>query len=54
MQTTRKNTGVNYESGGSFHTVIGKTTYEVAIFFNKDSKVSLEEKLKRLIRQDRS
>ncbi|MCD8084816.1 MAG: transposon-encoded TnpW family protein [Clostridiales bacterium] len=30
----------------------GKTTYEVSLFFNKNSKVTLEEKLKRLIRQD--
>ncbi|MCD8230525.1 MAG: transposon-encoded TnpW family protein [Clostridiales bacterium] len=41
-----------YESGGNFKTVIGKTTYEVSVFFNKDSKVSLEDKIKRLIRQD--
>ncbi|MCD8232700.1 MAG: transposon-encoded TnpW family protein [Clostridiales bacterium] len=41
-----------YEPGGNFKTVIGKTTYEVSVFFNKASKVSLEDKIKRLIRQD--
>ncbi len=41
-----------YVSGGSFQTTIGRTTYTVNVYFNKDSRVTLDEKIKRLIRQD--
>lgn len=52
MQTTEPKENEKYMSGGGFHVVKGKTTYEVSLFFNKNSKVTLEEKLKQLIRQD--
>jgi len=53
MQTQpEKEANDKYEPGGSFKTVIGKTTYEVSVFFNQESKTSLEDKIKRLIRQD--
>ncbi len=41
-----------YASGGSFETTIGKTTYLVNVFFNKENKATLDDRIKKMIRQD--
>lgn len=38
------------EPDGKFTEKIGRTTFEVAVFFNKHSKMTAEDRLKRLIR----
>ncbi len=42
----------NYVDGGSFKTRIGNTTYLVGVFFNNAKKVTIEDKMKNLIRQE--
>lgn len=37
---------------GSFNMRVGKTTYVVGVHFNKESKDTLEDKVKRLMRDD--
>ncbi len=41
-----------YISGGSFEMKIGKTTYKVNIFLNMEKNITIEEKLKKMIRED--
>lgn len=43
---------VQYTSGGSFKTKIGKTTYEVQLHFNGEKNQKAEDRIKRLIFQD--
>ena len=40
------------ESAGTFPMRVGKTTYIVGVHFSQDSKDTLEDKLKRLMRED--
>lgn len=42
----------NYIDGGNFKTKIGNTTYLVGVFFNKAKKVTVEDRMKNLIRQE--
>ena len=42
----------NYLDGGNFKTKIGKTTYLVGVFFNNAKKVTVEDRMKNLIRQE--
>ncbi len=42
----------NYVSGGSYFKKIGNIMFEVCIFFNNDQKVTAEDKIKRMIRND--
>ena len=42
----------NYIDGGNFKTKIGNTTYLVGVFFNNAKKVTVEDRMKNLIRQD--
>ena len=37
---------------GTFNMRMGNTTYVVGVHFNKDSKDTLEDKMKRLMRDD--
>ncbi len=37
---------------GSFNMRMGNTTYVIGVHFNKESKDTLEDKMKRLIRND--
>ena len=40
------------EPAGTFPMRVGKTTYIVGVHFSQDSKDTLEDKLKRLMRED--
>lgn len=42
----------NYIDGGNFKTKIGNTTYLVGVFFNNAKKVTVEDRMKNLIRQE--
>ena len=42
----------NYIVGGNFKTKIGNTTYLVGVFFNNAKKVTIEDRMKNLIRQE--
>ncbi|MCI6919502.1 MAG: transposon-encoded TnpW family protein [Lachnospiraceae bacterium] len=42
----------NYIDGGNFKTRIGNTTYLVGVFFNNAKKVTVEDRMKNLIRQE--
>lgn len=42
----------NYIDGGNFKTRIGNTTYLVGVFFNNTKKVTVEDRIKNLIRQE--
>ena len=42
----------NYIDGGSFRTRIGNTTYLVGVVFNNAKKVTIEDRMKNLIRQE--
>ena len=42
----------NYIDGGNFKTRIGNTTYLVGVFFNNAKKVTVEYRMKNLIRQE--
>ena len=41
-----------YRDGGNFKTRIGNTTYLVGVFFNNAKKVTVEDRMKNLIRQE--
>ena len=47
---TVKNTRPN--PAGSFYMRMGNTTYVIGVHFSKESKDTLEEKMKRLMRDD--
>ncbi len=47
----RKNE-TNYIHGGNLKIKIGNTRYEVRVFFNGDKKVTAQDKIKRMIRND--
>ena len=40
----------NYIDGGNFKARIGNTTYLVGVFFNKAKKVTIEDRMKNLMR----
>lgn len=42
----------NYIDGGNFKTRIVNTTYLVGVFFNNAKKVTVEDRMKNLIRQE--
>lgn len=42
----------NYIDGGNFKTKIRNTTYLVGVFFNNAKKVTVEDRMKNLIRQE--
>ena len=42
----------NYIDGGNFKTRIGNTTYLVGVFLKKEKKVTVEDRMKNLIRQE--
>ena len=42
----------NYIDGGNFKTRIGNTTYLVGVFYNNAKKVTVEDRMKNLIRQE--
>ncbi len=53
MQTEQKKSESDkYISGGSFEMKSGKTTYQVNVFFNTEKNITIEEKLKKMIRED--
>ncbi len=53
MQTEQKKSDQDkYTSGGSFEMKSGKTTYKVNVFFNTEKNITIEEKLKKMIRED--
>ena len=52
MQEEKKEENINYIDGGNFKTKIGNTTFSVGVFFNKAKKVTVEERIKKLIRQE--
>ncbi len=55
MQESQNNTKASedkYQAGGDIQIKIGKTTYDVCLFYNKDSKASLDDKIKDMIRED--
>ncbi len=52
MEKENPETADKYQNGGSFTLVKGKKTYQVNVFFNTESKISIEEKIKRMIRED--
>ncbi len=45
-------TEANYRDGGKFTVKIGNTTFQVGVFFNEKSQLSLDERIKNLIRGD--
>lgn len=44
--------GTNYIDGGSFEARIGNTTYLVGVFFDNAKKVTVDERMKKLISQE--
>lgn len=52
MANTVAKKDIKYTDGGRFEVKIGKTTYEVAVFFNGEKKITAEDRIKKLIRQD--
>ncbi|MDO4554394.1 MAG: hypothetical protein Q4B70_04525 [Lachnospiraceae bacterium] len=49
---TVNETNKSYEEDGCFSLVDGSTVFTVGIHFSKTSKATLDDKLKKLIRQD--
>ncbi len=45
-------TEANYRDGGKFNVRIGNTTFQVGVFFNEKSQLSLDERVKNLIKKD--
>ncbi len=41
-----------YKDGGNFKMKIGNTTFNVGVFFNQNSKLSMDERIKNLIKKD--
>ncbi len=52
MAMEEKKKESNYIHGGNLNIKIGNTRYDVRVFFNGDKQVTVQDKIKRMIRND--